>query len=144
MAAKRFLPVLPSGITRFEETVITGDPDMRSQTREDVRDLQLVYRVEQAQQLKKELLEIGLNPDEIEYYGVTFEKNLCPSTGLESEAGILYNNRTGVSVPAALDWVCEWGCSVLEWTGEYEPTIAKCKPVYFLNQIKHSDIEALK
>ena len=144
MAIKKFLPVLPDNISRFEQTVIVGDPDMRGQTPEDVRDLQLVYRHEQARQLREELVQLGLNPDEIEYYAVTFEKNLCPSTGLESEAGILYNNRTGVSVAVALDWVCEWSCSIYEWRGEYEPTIAKCKPVYFLNQLKHSDIQALK
>ena len=144
MAIKKFLPVLPANISHFEGTVITGDPDMRSQTPEDVRDLQLVYRHEQARQLREELVQIGLNPDEIEYYGVEFEKNLCPSTGLESESGILYNRRTGVSVGVALDWVCEWGCTLYEWRGEYEPTLQKCKPVYFFNQLKHNDIESLK
>ncbi len=144
MAIKRFLPMLPAGLSRFEETVMTGDPDMRGQTREDVRDLQLVYRGEQARQLQEEVIRLGLNPAEIEYYGVDFEKNLCPSTGLESESGILYNNRTGVSVPVVLDWVCEWGCSVMEWRGEYEPTISKCKPVYFFNQITDRDFQALR
>lgn len=144
MAIKRFLPVLPAGLSRFEETVMTGDPTMRGQTPEDVRDLQMVYRREQARQLREEVLQIGLNPDEIEFYAGGFEKNLCPATGLESESGILYNNRTGVSVPVVLEWVCEWGCSIMEWRGEYEPTISKCKPVYFFNQLIDRDIEALK
>lgn len=144
MAIKRFLPVLPEGISRFEETVITGDPDLRGQTPEDVRELQLVYRTEQARQLKDELKQLGLNPEEIEYYCAGFEKNLCPSTGLESEAGILYNNRTGVSVGVVLEWVCQWSCSLYEWRGEYQPSLSKCQPVYFFNQITDRDIESLK
>jgi hypothetical protein len=144
MATKRFLPVLPAGLTRFEETIMTGDPDMRGQTVEEVRDLQLVYRREQARQLNEDLKRLGLNPDEIEYYASGFEKNLCPSTGLESESGILYNTRTGVSVGVVLEWVCEWSCGLPQWRGQYQPRLETCKPVYFLNQITEKDIESLK
>jgi hypothetical protein len=144
MATKRFLPVLPSNLTLFEKSVMTGDPDMRSATPEDVRDLQLVYRREQARQLHAEMLDLGIDPNEVEFIATEFEKNLCPSTGLESEAGVLYNTRTGVTVGVVLEWVCEWSCTMHEWRGEYEPKLSTCKPVYFLNGLRNSDVEALK
>ncbi len=144
MATKRFLPVLPAGLSHFEETVMVGDPEMRGQTVEEVRDLQLVYRREQARQLHNDLLKMGLEPSEIEFYPAGFEKNLCPSTGLESESGVLYNTRTGVSVAVVLEWVCEWGCGLPEWRGQYEPQLKTCKPVYFFSQVQERDIESLK
>ncbi|HEX2916677.1 MAG TPA: hypothetical protein VH186_38305 [Chloroflexia bacterium] len=144
MGNKRFLPVLPEGLNSFEQSLMTGDPELRGQTPEGIRDLQLVYRREQARQLCQDLQKMGLNPEELEYYEADFEKNLCPSTGLESESGILYNKRTGVSVPVVLEWVCQWSCTRLQWYGEYEPKLETCQPVYFFNQITDQDIEALK
>ena len=94
--AAQLIEEAKADLTHFEETIIIGDPAMRGQTRSDVMGLQLLYRREQARQLLEQILEWDLNPDEIEYYAADFTKNLCPSTGLESEWGILYNNLTGV------------------------------------------------
>lgn len=131
-------------LTHFEETVITGDPKMRGQTPADLLPLQLIYRREQARQLLVQLREFGLNPDEIEYYGAEFEKNLCPGTGLESESGILYNNRTGISVGVLIDWVCEWSCGLPQWRGKYEPRLETCQPHYFFCYYNEDEIQTLK
>lgn len=131
-------------LTHFEETVIMGDPAMRGQTPTGLVPLQLVYRREQARQLLQQILELELDPAEIEYYGAEFEKNLCPSTGLESESGILYNKRTGVSIGVMMDWVCEWSCGKPQWQGRYEPKLETCQPQYFFSHFREQDIEDLK
>lgn len=128
----------------FEESVIRGDPAMRDQTRPEIREVQLIYRQEQARQLAEMLVEKGLDPDEIEYYAADFEKNLCPGTGLESESGILYNTRTGVSVGVVLDWACEWICGLPEWQGRYSPQLERCKPQYFFTHLTPKAVEQLK
>lgn len=130
--------------TRFEETVLEGDPAMRDQTPEEIRPIQMLYRHEQARQLTIDLQGMGLNPEEIEYYSYDFQKNLCPSTGLESESGILYNNRTGVSVGVVLDWTCQYTCGLREWRGEYAPTLDKCQPSYFFTHLSENDIRSLR
>ncbi len=130
--------------TIFEESVLRGDPQMRGQTRQEVQRIQMVYRVEQARQLIELLEEYGLDPAEIEYYAANFEKNLCPSTGFESECGILYNTRTGVSVGVVLDWACEWICGLPEWQGRYEPKLEGCKPQYFFTHLTEQAIEELR
>lgn len=142
--AAQLIEQAKADLTHFEETVIVGDAAMRGQTPKDIMSLQLVYRREQARQLLGQITELGLDPDEIEYYAADFEKNLCPSTGLESESGILYNTRTGVSVGVMMDWVCEWGCGKPEWLGHYEPKLETCKPTYFFTHFKEQDIEDLK
>jgi hypothetical protein len=131
-------------LTHFEETVIIGDPKMRGQTRPEIQQVQLIYRYEQARQLTEILEENGLNPDELEYYAADFEKNLCPSTGLESESGIIYNTRTGVSVAVVLDWACEWICGLPEWQGRYTPQLETCKPQYFFTHLTERAIEELR
>ncbi len=139
-----FTPELVEGLTHFEETVILGDPEKRGETPEDIRQIQLVYRREQARQLNDDIVKLGLDPAEIEYYVAGFEKNLCPSTGMENEAGILYNNRTGVSVPIVLEWVCEWTCGLPQWRGQYEPELDHCKPVYFFLQFSQKEVDSLR
>ncbi|MEI6044140.1 MAG: hypothetical protein WCS37_07090 [Chloroflexota bacterium] len=130
--------------TLFEESVITGDPKMRNQTRVEVREVQLVYRREQARQLREILEEFGLNPQEIQFYAVDFEKNLCAGTGLESESGILYNTRTGVSVGVMLDWACQWMCGKPEWRGQYTPQLTRCQPQYFFTHLNEKAVEDLR
>jgi hypothetical protein len=130
--------------TSFENTVLEGNLQMRNETPKALRPLQMIYRREQVRQLTEDLLSHGVNPDEIEYYGYDFQKNLCPSTGMESEGGVLYNKRTGVSVPIVLEWVCQYTCGLQEWRGEYEPTLDKCQPVYFFNNYAQGDLEKLR
>ena len=130
--------------TVFEESVLRGDPKMRDETRPEIREVQMVYRREQARQLIELLEELSLDPAEIEYYAANFEKNLCPSTGLESECGILYNTRTGVSVGVVLDWACEWICGLPEWQGRYTPQVSSCKPQYFFTHLTEKAIEELR
>ncbi len=131
-------------MSRFEETILTGDAKMRAETPKEIRQIQMVYRHEQARQLTAQLVEWGLNPEEIEYYQASFEKNLCPSTGFESEGGILYNRRTGVSVPVVLDWACEWNCGLPQWRGQYKPTLEGCKTQHVFTSYNPNDIEKLK
>ena len=135
----RHLPI----ISRFEETVIVGNPEMRGQTRPEVVELQNVYHTEQARQLVEIIRDYGLNPDEVGYWGEEFQKNLCPSTGLESEGGFLYNSRTGAAISIVLDWVCEWGCGLPEWQGRYQPSLEKCKPHYFFTHHTDKDMQKL-
>jgi hypothetical protein len=131
-------------LTRFEETVLVGDPKMREETPPEMRELQTVYRREQVRQLRIQLEEMGLDPNDIEFYPATWEKNLCPSTGFESEGGILYNRRTGVSVSVVLDWVCEWACGPHEWRLDYEPTLQSCQPRYFFTHMGEDQIAELR
>lgn len=130
--------------TIFELSVLKGDPQMRGQTRPEIQEVQMVYHEEQARQLIEILEEHGLDPSEIEYYAADFEKNLCPGTGLESESGILYNTRTGVSVGVVLDWACEWICGLPEWQGRYTPQLSKCKPQYFFTHLTEKAVEELR
>jgi hypothetical protein len=131
-------------LSRFEETVIIGDPKMRDDTPAELREIQMVYRREQARQLCQQLEGWGLEPNDLEFYPAEFEKNICPNTGLESESGIVYNRRTGVSVAIALDWVCQWNCSKAEWSGAYKPALSKCKPRYFFIRLGEDQIEQLR
>ncbi|MEI7553646.1 hypothetical protein [Candidatus Chlorohelix sp.] len=131
-------------MTRFEETILIGDPALRGETPMDIRSLQMLYRQSQAQQLVQQIKAWGLNPDEIEYYQASFEKNLCPGTGFESEGGILYNRRTGVSVPVLLEWVCQWNCGLPQWRGQYKPKVETCQPTYFFTSYLDDDIAKLR
>jgi hypothetical protein len=131
-------------MTRFEHTILTGDPELRGQTPQDIRPLQMLYREEQARQLVEQIKEWGLNPEDIEYYQASYEKNLCPSTGLESEGGILYNRRTGVSVPVQLEWACQWNCGLPQWRGHYKPNLSTCLPQYFFTSFNLDDIMKLR
>ncbi len=115
----------------FGNTVAVGNPEMREQTPTNLRQLQMVYRHEQVRQLEAQLREWGLNPAELEFHAVEFEKNMCPSTGFENESGVLYNRRTGVSVPVVLEWACEWNCGPEQWRGEAEIGLHTCHPTYF-------------
>ena len=130
-------------LSRFEETVIVGDPKMRVETPKELRDTQMLYRREQARQLTQHLEELGLEPNDLEFYPAEFEKNLCPSTGFESESGILYNRRSGVSVAVVLDWVCEWNCGPAEWRGDYEPSLKSYKPRYFFTHLGEQQVAEL-
>lgn len=130
--------------TTFETTLLEGNPQMRNETPKDIRPLQMIYRREQSRQLSEDLIALGINPEEIEYYGYEFQKNLCPSTGFENESGVLYNTRTGISVAVVLEWVCQYTCGLQEWRGEYEPTLDKCQPTYFFNSVLQQDLEKLR
>lgn len=131
-------------LSRFEETILTGDPEMRNETPRNMRDLQMVYRREQAGQLRQQLEDLGLEPDDLEFYPTTFEKNLCPSTSFESEGGVLYNRRTGVSVAVVLDWVCAWNCGPQQWRGESKPSLKSCQPRYIFTQLGEEQVEQLR
>jgi hypothetical protein len=131
-------------MSRFEETLIEGDPELRGETRKEIRQLQMVYRLEQVRQLEEQLRQVGLDPEEIEYYQAGWDKNLCPGTGMESENGILYNKRTGVSVPIVLDWACEWNCGLPQWRGQYEPKLETCKTQYFFTGLTEHIIGQLR
>ncbi len=115
----------------FGQSVAEGNPQMREQTPKNLRSLQMVYRYEQVRQLEQQLREWGLKPHELEFHAVDFEKNMCPSTGFENESGVLYNKRTGVSVPVVLEWACEWNCGPDQWQGREEIGLHTCHPTYF-------------
>lgn len=128
----------------FGQSVVTGNPTMRDQTPKNLRSLQMVYRHEQVRQLETQLRVWGLNPAELEFHAVEFEKNMCPSTGFESESGVLYNKRTGVSIPVILEWVCEWNCGPDQWQGQAEIGLHTCNPSYFFVGLDEDAREALR
>ncbi len=130
--------------TRFGESVLIGNPTMREQMPKNLRPLQMVYRYEQVRQLEEQLREWGLNIGEIEFHGVEFEKNMCPSTSFESESGVLYNRRTGVSVAVLLDWACEWNCGPEQWQGRAEIGLHTCQPAYFFVGLTPEKIDELR
>lgn len=130
--------------SRFGESVAIGNPAMREQMPRELRPLQMVYRAEQVRQLEAQIREWGLNVNELEYHGAEFEKNMCPSTSFESESGILYNRRTGVSVPVILDWVCEWNCGPEQWQGRAEIGLHTCHPTYFFVGLTPEKLDSLR
>jgi hypothetical protein len=131
-------------MSSFGNTVLVGNPTLRNETPKSIRNLQMIYRHEQVRQLEEELKRLGLNPQELEFHGVEPEKNLCPSSGFESESGVLYNKRTGVSVGVILDWACAWNCGPAEWRGESPIGLHTCQPSYFFVGLTEETIEALK
>jgi hypothetical protein len=123
---------------------MVGNPNLRNDTPKQLRNLQMVYRHEQIRQLEAELKRMGLKPEELEFHGVEQEKNVCPSTGFENESGILYNKRTGVSVPVILEWACAWNCGPEQWRGESAIGLHTCHPEYFFVGLNEDSIRALK
>jgi hypothetical protein len=117
---------------------------MRQETPKHLRPLQMVYRYEQVRQLEEQLQEWGLNVHEIEFHPAEFEKNVCPSTGFENESGILYNRRTGVSVPVVLEWACQWNCGPAQWKGQTEIGLHTCNPNYFFVGLDEEARQALR
>lgn len=131
-------------MSNFGQSVLVGNPGLREQTPKNLRQLQMVYRYEQIRQLEIQLREWGLEPAELEFHGVEYEKNMCPSTGFENESGVLYNRRTGVSVPVMLEWACEWNCGPEQWSGQAEIGLHTCKPNYFFVGLDEDSLIALR
>jgi hypothetical protein len=131
-------------MSTFGNTVLVGNPTLRNETHKSLRNLQMIYRHEQVRQLEEELKRLGLNPQELEFHGVEHEKNACPSTGFESESGVLFNKRTGVSIGVILDWACEWNCGPEQWRGESPIGLHTCQPSYFFIGLSEENIQALK
>lgn len=128
----------------FETSVLVGNPTLRNDTPKSLRSLQMIYRHEQVKQLEAELKRLGLNPQDLEFHGVEQEKNVCPSMGFESESGVLFNKRTGVTVAVLLDWACEWNCGPAQWRGESPIGLHTCQPSYFFVGLTEDSIKELK